>query len=64
MLFLILLIPMTLLGAVLTTICWRARQRRVALVMAGIALACAGVSAVLLFAGLFLCDALQRSTAG
>jgi len=64
MLFLLLLVPMTLLGAILAWLCWRARQRRVALVLAGISLASAGVSAVLILAGLFLYDALQLPAFG
>lgn len=57
--FLVLLVPMALLGAILAWMSWRARHRRVALVMAGLSLVCSGVSAVLLLAGLFLCRALQ-----
>lgn len=64
MLFLILLVPLTLLGAILAWMCWRARQRRVALIMAGISLVCAGVSAAILLVGLFLYDALQLSPPG
>jgi len=64
MLFLLLLVPMALLGATLAWLCWRARQRRVALVLAGISLASAGVSAVLLLAGFFLYGALQLPASG
>jgi len=64
MLFLILLVPLTLLGAILAWMCWRARQRRVALVMAGLSLVCTGISAAFLLVGLFLYDALQLSPPG
>ena len=64
MMFLLLLIPLALLGAVLAWLCWRARQRRAALVMAGISLVCTVLSAGIFLAGLLLYQALPVQIAG
>lgn len=64
MLFLLLLIPMTLLGAVLAWMSWRARHRRAALVMAGICLVCSVLSVILLIASFLLYEALPPHLVG
>jgi hypothetical protein len=64
MMFLLLLLPMALLGTVLAWLSWRARHRRAALVMAGVSLVCAILSAGVLLAGLFLYQSLPSHIAG
>jgi hypothetical protein len=64
MMFLLLLIPLALLGVVLAGLSWRARQRRTALVMAGISLVCTVLSAGILLAGLLLYQALPVQITG
>jgi len=59
MMFLILLIPIAILGAVLAWMSWRVRHRRVALVMAGISLVSSALSVAILVAGLFFYETLQ-----
>ncbi len=64
MMFLLLLLPMALLGAVLAGLSWRARHRRAALVMAGIGLVCAVLSAGILLGGFCLYQALPGHLIG
>jgi hypothetical protein len=64
MMFLLLLIPLALLGAVLAWLSWRARQRRAALVMAAVGLVCAVLSVGLILAGLLLYQALPVQITG
>ena len=64
MMFLLLLIPLALLGAVLAWMSWRARQCRVALLMVGVSLVCAVVSAGIIVGALLLYQALPAHMAG
>ena len=64
MMFLLFLIPIALLGAVLAWMSWRVRQRRVALVMAGVSLVCVVVSTGIIVAALLLYHALPDQIAG
>ena len=64
MMFLLLLVPLALLGAVLAWMSWRARQRRVALTMAGISLVCTLLSLGILVAGFVLYAALPPAFGG
>ena len=64
MMFLLLLLPLALLGAVLAWMSWRARQRRVALVMAGVSLVCVVLSAGIIVAALLLYQALPVQITG
>jgi uncharacterized membrane protein YozB (DUF420 family) len=59
MMFLILLIPLAILGAVLAWMSWRVRHRQVALVMAAISLVSSILSVAIIMTGLFFYDALQ-----
>lgn len=59
MLFLILLIPLAILGAVLAWMSWRVSHRQVALVMAAISLVSSVLSVAIIVTGLFFYDALQ-----
>jgi len=58
MLFLIFLVPIAILGAVLAWMCWRARQRQVALVMTAVSLVCSGLSLAIILTGFFFYEAL------
>jgi len=58
MLFLIFLVPIAILGAVLAWMCWRARQRHVALVMTAVSLVCSGLSLAIILTGFFFYEAL------
>jgi len=64
MLFLIFLVPIAILGAVVAWMCWRARQRQIAVIMASISLVCTGLSVGIVIAGLFFYEALQTPLAG
>lgn len=64
MMFLLLLLPMALLGIVLAGMSWRARHRRAALVMAGIGLLCTILSAGILLAGLYFYQTLPAHLIG
>lgn len=64
MMFLLLLIPMALLGAILAWMSWRARHRRAALVMAGVSLVCTVLSAGILLGSLLLFQALPPNFTG
>jgi len=64
MLFLILLVPIAILGAVVAWLCWKARQRQVAVIMASISLVCTGLSLGIIVASLFFYEALQSPLAG
>lgn len=59
MMFLILLVPLAILGAVLAWMSWRVRHRQVALVMAAISLVSSILSVAIIMTGLFFYDALQ-----
>lgn len=59
MMFLILLIPLAILGAILSWMSWRARHRRVALAMASFCLVCSVLSLGIILAGIFFYEALQ-----
>ncbi|HKK01799.1 MAG TPA: hypothetical protein VJ955_06485 [Desulfuromonadales bacterium] len=56
---LFLLVPMTLLCAVLAWMSWRASHRRVALTMAGVSLVCLILSAGTVWGSYYLYEALQ-----
>jgi len=64
MMFLLLLLPMTLFGGVLAWMSWRARNRRTALALVGVSLACAVLSAGILLGCHFLYQALLPCLAG
>lgn len=64
MLFLILLVPIAILGAIVAWMCWRAKQRQVAFIMAGISLVCSGLSIGIIVASLFFYQALESPLAG
>lgn len=62
--FLVLLIPMTLLCAALTSMSWRANHRQVALIMAGVSLVCLILSAGTIFGGYYLYEVLKTPSGG
>ena len=62
--FLVLLIPMTLLCAALTWMSWRANHRQVALIMAGVSLVCLILSVGTVFGGYYLYEVLKTSGGG
>jgi len=59
MMFLILSVPLAILGAVLAWMSWRARHRQVALVMVSICLVFSLLSVAIILGGLFFYQALQ-----
>ena len=61
---LLLLVPLAVLGAVLAWLSWRARQRRIALALAGFCLLCSGLSAGILVFSWLLYEALPPSVTG
>ncbi|BCA79688.1 hypothetical protein [Desulfuromonas sp. AOP6] len=61
MLFLLLLIPIAILCAILAWLSWRARHRKVALVMVGISLFSSTICIVTIIGSVFFYQALEKS---
>ncbi|MDW7646379.1 MAG: hypothetical protein SCI25_15225 [Desulfuromonadales bacterium] len=61
MLFLMLLIPLAILCSILAWLSWRARHRKVALVMVGISLFSTSICVVTIISSIYFYQALEKS---